>query len=70
MATTTTITEQPSAPITAINDGRMKMDGSDPSYGDWRDDLLRDGYALIKGAVPRQRADGYADKMYSLLESL
>ncbi|KAF6800902.1 phytanoyl- dioxygenase [Colletotrichum sojae] len=69
MATTTTVVEQLSAPITAVDDGRMKMDGSDPSYGDWRDELLRDGYAVIKGAIPRERADGYADKMYALLES-
>ncbi|KAK1465065.1 phytanoyl-CoA dioxygenase [Colletotrichum paranaense] len=70
MATTTvSITEQPSAAIKTVDDGRMKMDGHDPSYGDWRDDLLRDGYAVIKAAIPRERADGYADKMYGLLES-
>lgn len=71
MATTTvSITEQPSAAIKTVDDGRMKMDGQDPSYGDWRDDLLRNGYAVIKAAIPRERADGYADKMYGLLESL
>ena len=40
------------------------------SYGDFRDDLARDGFAIVKGAVPRQRADGYADKFYSYLEGL
>ncbi|EGP86980.1 unnamed protein product [Zymoseptoria tritici ST99CH_1A5] len=46
----------------------LKVDGTDPSYGDWRDDLARDGYAVIKGAIPRERADKYADAMFSWLE--
>jgi hypothetical protein len=37
-------------------------------YGDWRDDLVRDGVAIIKGAVPKHRAEHYADSMYSWLE--
>ncbi|KAJ1324214.1 phytanoyl-CoA hydroxylase [Microdochium nivale] len=41
----------------------------DQSFGDWRDDLLRDGYAVVKGAVPRERADQYADQMHSWLEN-
>jgi hypothetical protein len=45
-------------------------DGAKQSYGDFRDDLLRDGYAVIKGAIPRERADKYADAMYSWLEGL
>lgn len=49
---------------------KMKIDGSDASFGDWRDDLARDGYAVVKGAVPRDRALNYADRMLSLLESL
>jgi hypothetical protein len=48
----------------------MKMDGTDPVYGDFRDDLARDGYAVVKGAIPIDRAMNYADRMYSLLESL
>lgn len=40
------------------------------SFGDWRDDLLRDGYVVVKGAVPRERADKYADQMYDWLETL
>lgn len=49
---------------------RMKLDGTDGKCHDWRDDLVRDGYAVIKGAIPRERADKYADAMYSWLESL
>lgn len=45
---------------------------ADPTstYGDWRDDLARDGYAVLKGAIPRERADKYADAMFSWLEGL
>ncbi|KAI6256225.1 hypothetical protein MCOR19_007294 [Pyricularia oryzae] len=59
MSTTTTMTVQPA----------LKVDGTDPTFGDWRDDLVRDGYAVIKGAVPRENALKYADKMLALVES-
>lgn len=48
---------------------RMQVDGSDPAFYNWRDDLVRDGYAIVNGAVPAERALRYADQMYSLLES-
>lgn len=67
---TETITEthnELTLPVTAY---RMTMDGTDPKFGDWRDDLLRDGYAVVKGAIPRERALNYADRMYALIESL
>jgi hypothetical protein len=35
----------------------------------WYQDLIRDGYAVVKGAVPRERADQYASDMYSYLEN-
>jgi hypothetical protein len=44
--------------------------GADHKYGDFRDDLIRDGFAVIKGAIPRERANGYADEMYKFLEDL
>jgi hypothetical protein len=69
MITTTTKT----TPITlkAVGDDQaMRVDGSDTAYGDWRDDLARDGYAVVKGAIPKDRADKYADKMYTWLEDL
>lgn len=60
------------APVTlkAVENQRMRVDGTDAQFGDWRDDLARDGYAVIKGAIPRERADKYADQMYSWLEGL
>lgn len=68
MATETVTTTV--APATEPSPTRMRMDGTDARYGDWRDDLLRDGYAVVKGAIPCERALEYADKMYSLAESL
>lgn len=50
--------------------GRMALDGSPTNYGDFRDALNRDGYAVIKGAVPRDRASKYADEFYTYLEGL
>jgi hypothetical protein len=42
----------------------------DTTHGDWRDALIRDGYAVVKGAVPRDRALKYGDDMLSFLETL
>lgn len=39
-------------------------------FGDFRDDLIRDGFAVVKGAVPRARAEGYAKDFYTMLEGL
>jgi len=40
------------------------------TFGDFRDDLMRDGYAVVKGAIPRDRADSYGSAFYDFLESL
>jgi hypothetical protein len=47
---------------------RVRLDGTDRVYGDFRDDLVRDGYAVVKGAIPRARAEKYAEEMYGWLE--
>ncbi|GME23959.1 Phytanoyl-CoA dioxygenase [Neofusicoccum parvum] len=39
------------------------------SYGDWRDDLIRDGYAVVKGAIPYDRALEYRDRAHEWLTS-
>jgi hypothetical protein len=49
---------------------RLFIKGEDKQYGDFRDDLVRDGFAVIKGAIPRERADGYANQMLKFLEDL
>lgn len=32
------------------------------TFGDWRDDFFKKGYIVIKGAIPRERADAYREK--------
>lgn len=73
MATTTVTQQHQESATGAVSlslPARMKVDGSDPSYNDWRDDLVRDGFAVIKGAIPKEQVEKYADQMYSLAESL
>lgn len=70
MSTTTTTSTTHNVTLEAPAGQRMAMDGQPTSFGDFRDDLNRDGYAVIKGAVPRDRADAYSDKFYSYLEGL
>lgn len=63
----TTVTESVTIPQVNV---RMRLDGKDPTFGDFRDDLARDGFAVVKGAVPKDLALKYADEMYSWLEGL
>lgn len=63
----TTVTESVTIPQANV---RMRLDGNDPVFGDFRDDLARDGFAVVKGAIPKERALKYADEMYSWLEGL
>lgn len=39
-------------------------------YGDWRDDLMRDGYVVVKGVIPKERALAYAEETFNYLETL
>lgn len=50
--------------------GRLQLDGRLTKYGDFRDALGRDGYAVIKGAVPNHRALAYSNAFYTYLEGL
>jgi hypothetical protein len=69
MSTTVTVTQsQTSQPMQGS--GRMRMDGSDQAFGDFRDDLTRDGFAVVKGAIAQEKALKYADAMYTWLEDL
>jgi hypothetical protein len=60
--TTETATTAPS--------GKLFSEGTNVKYGDFRDDLLQNGFAVVKGAVPRERALKYADGIYEWLEGL
>jgi hypothetical protein len=58
--------------VAASKPSNSKFDGLPKAspYGDFRDDLIRDGFAVVKGAIPRERADTYATKMFTWLEDL
>lgn len=75
--TTTTTTAKPTLPPpvveyipTANPTHKLFTRGPSHRYGDFRDDLIRDGYAVIKGAIPRERADNYANQFHQFLEDL
>ncbi|KAG7918960.1 hypothetical protein KL905_003971 [Ogataea polymorpha] len=38
-------------------------------HGDWRDQLIRDGYAVIKAAIPKQKAREYQQKAFGWMKS-
>ncbi|ODV93355.1 hypothetical protein PACTADRAFT_5141 [Pachysolen tannophilus NRRL Y-2460] len=38
-------------------------------YNDWRDDLIENGFAVIKGAIPKERAQGYENDMRDWIKS-
>lgn len=40
------------------------------SYGDWRDDLARDGYVVVKGVIPKEHALAYSEEVFDYLENL
>ncbi|KAJ5621689.1 hypothetical protein N7528_006472 [Penicillium herquei] len=61
MRTSASVTEHVS-----VAAGRLLLSGQ--KFGDFRDDLARNGYAVVKGAIPADRAKSYADEMYSWLE--
>ncbi|KAM0547542.1 hypothetical protein ACHAPJ_010286 [Fusarium lateritium] len=54
---TATVTQAPSHLTTNLDDCYEQ------TFGDWRDDFFRDGYVVLKGAVPEDRALGYRQKM-------
>lgn len=39
------------------------------STGDWREDLFRDGFVVVKGVLSPETAKEYTDRMFSWLES-
>lgn len=72
-----TITETVSHTIMATAPKKPQVPGPNKlfaqegvQYGDWRDDIVRDGYAVVKGAIPLHRANKYSDDILSYLENL
>lgn len=43
---------------------------NDQPLEQWQIDLERDGYAVVKGAVPREHAEACGDAMLTWLENL
>ncbi|KAH8897559.1 hypothetical protein GQ53DRAFT_802870 [Thozetella sp. PMI_491] len=39
------------------------------TYADWRDQLIKDGYVVLKGVVSRDRAQHYLDSLFDWLET-
>ncbi|KAI6084254.1 hypothetical protein F4821DRAFT_262052 [Hypoxylon rubiginosum] len=54
------------ATVPAISHGPITLKGS---YGDWRDELAASGYAVIREAIPRERAVQYQRKALDWLTS-
>ena len=69
-STTDTATAATTVTRLTAPSGRLFSEGADVTYGDFRDDLLKNGFAVVKGAVPRDRALKYADDIYEWLEGL
>ena len=37
-------------------------------HGDWRDDLFRDGFVVVKGVIGKEKANYYVDQMFKWIE--
>lgn len=37
-------------------------------HGDWRDDLFRDGFVVVKGVVSAEKSQLYTEQMFDWLE--
>lgn len=64
--TSTSVTFQPAG--WATDKLTLSLKGEEAPQ--WQQDLIENGYAVVKGAIPRDRADGYANEMYQWLEDL
>ncbi|KAK7705479.1 hypothetical protein SLS57_010013 [Botryosphaeria dothidea] len=54
---------------TTVDNETKVLKNIQASHGDWRDDLLRDGYAVIKNAIPAARAASYRARAHDWLTS-
>lgn len=42
----------------------------DQHFGDWRDDLARDGFVILRGTVPPKRAEAYRQRAFDWIENV
>ncbi|KAF2227131.1 hypothetical protein BDZ85DRAFT_279023 [Elsinoe ampelina] len=61
-------TTQTQEVTSSLNIGVIKLTGEDAPSTGWQADLARDGFAVVKGAVPKERAAQYAERMHEWLE--
>lgn len=47
---------------------RLVLSGEARHIPQWHQDLIDHGYAVVKGAIPRHKAEAYASEMYQYLE--
>ncbi|ETS78617.1 hypothetical protein PFICI_10679 [Pestalotiopsis fici W106-1] len=52
--------------VPPLTQGLISIKGS---YGDWRDELFSQGYYVVKGAIPRDRAIQYQQRAFDWLKS-
>lgn len=48
-------------------DTEPQLDTSE-AYSDWRDQLIKDGYVVLKGVISHDKARRYLDSMFEWLE--
>jgi hypothetical protein len=52
-----------------LNPDQVQTIDTDQHHGDWRDDLFRDGFAVVKGVISQERSQKYVDDMLAWLEN-
>jgi hypothetical protein len=63
---TTTLTESESATATAP--AKLKLNVPTAQSPEWLQQLRTQGFAVVPGVIPRERAEAYADRMYQWVE--
>lgn len=53
-----------------LTESQLRLKAEGIAGNDWQADLARDGFAVVKGAIPREKADKYAERLHEWLEGL
>lgn len=56
-------------PMTAFPPFQYSTLFDSPTFGDWRDELVTEGFTVIRAAIPVERALEYREKAFQWLES-
>jgi hypothetical protein len=62
---TTTLTESESVPTVPA---KLKLNVPTTQSPEWLQQLRTQGFTVVKGVIPREKAEGYADRMYQWVE--